>query len=331
MGKLFNDKFDFFKTYLDAIHMHNQLRSANPEQITYMFVDDCFFEKAGIRLEVPGLEIIKSDEAVQRAQEINSSEVFICIEHAQDGLPILKILAEKKIKFHPFGGHNVGGYVYDDRICRETIESGYLQQTLHGYAKFDTGSEQDFVNLCQALLYTNHLDGDVVEIGCYRGSSGAMMLDYASKKNLNPKKFWFFDVFSGFTYPEALSSPDTVWANTHKTEGERLIGDRLKAKSGPNTVIVETNNIISDELPNELQKISVANIDVDMYEAVRAGLFRIGPLMIPGGIMICEDQGHTPTLFGARLALQEFLDSDTGKQFTCIHMTSGQAFLVRHG
>jgi hypothetical protein len=49
-----------------------------------------------------------------------------------------------------------------------------------------------------------------------------------------------------------------------------------------------------------------------------------------GGIMICEDAGHTPALVGAALALEQFLDSDLGAGFTPVHMTSGQTFLVRH-
>jgi hypothetical protein len=63
---------------------------------------------------------------------------------------------------------------------------------------------------------------------------------------------------------------------------------------------------------------------------VLAGLTRIAPLMQIGGIMICEDAGHTPALVGASLALEQFLDSDLGAGFTPVHMTSGQTFLVRH-
>jgi hypothetical protein len=51
--------------------------------------------------------------------------------------------------------------------------------------------------------------------------------------------------------------------------------------------------------------------------------------MSVGGIMICEDAGHTPALIGARLALDNFLKSEQGKFFIPVHMTSGQVFLIR--
>jgi hypothetical protein len=156
------------------------------------------------------------------------------------------------------------------------------------------------------------------------------MLDYAANKNLPPRHFWFFDVFQGFDYDEALASSDATWANTHATEGEAIVRHRLEGKAGANQVTVEKLNIITDELPDELGPIAVANIDVDLYEAVLAGLTRIAPLMQTGGIMICEDAGHTPALVGAALALEQFLDSDLGAGFTPVHMTSGQTFLIRH-
>jgi hypothetical protein len=45
--------------------------------------------------------------------------------------------------------------------------------------------------------------------------------------------------------------------------------------------------------------------------------------------MICEDQGHTPFLAGAYLAIRDFLDSVAGKEFVPIHMASGQMFLIK--
>jgi macrocin-O-methyltransferase TylF-like protien len=235
------------------------------------------------------------------------------------------------LKYRGVGGYDVGGYVHDDRVARETIENALLEQTFAGYEKFwDPGSPQDFVNLTQALYRTRRLAGSVVEVGCFRGSSGAVMLDYAARKDLPARHFWFFDVFQGFDYQEALASSDLIWANSHATEGEAIVRERLEGKAAANLVTVKKLNIITDELPEDLGPVAVANIDVDLYEAVVAGLSRIAPLMQIGGIMICEDAGHTPALIGAALALEQFLDSEPGAGFTPVHMTSGQTFLIRH-
>jgi hypothetical protein len=301
----------------------------------FLVVDADFFTKLGAEVAISSAQTVVLGEAIG-VLEVAVAEgkrpfVLYAVEHAQDGLELIEWLTSRGFKYRGVGGANTGGYVYDDRIARETIEKALLEQTFAGYEKFwDPGSDQDFVNLTQALYRTRRLSGDVVEVGCFRGSSGSVMLDYAANKNLPARHFWFFDVFQGFDYDEALASSDATWANTHATEGDAIVRQRLERKAGANQVTVKKLNIITDELPGELGPIAVANIDVDLYEAVLAGLTRIGPLMQIGGIMICEDSGHTPALVGAALALEQFLDSDLGAGFTPVHMTSGQTFLVRH-
>ena len=300
-----------------------------------LVVDADFFAKLGAGVAISSAHTIVVDEAlaVLEAMVAQGKRPFVlyAVEHAQDGLALIEWLTDQGVKYRGVGGYNVGGYAHDDRVARETIEKALLEQTFNGYEKItDIGAEQDFINLTQALYRTRRLSGDVVEVGCFRGSSGSVMLDYAANKNLPPRRFWFFDVFQGFDYQEALTSSDATWANTHATEGEAIVRQRLERKAGANEVTVEKLNIITDEIPHDLGPIAVANIDVDLYEAVLAGLTRIAPLMQIGGIMICEDAGHTPALVGAALALEQFLDSDLGAGFTPVAMTSGQTFLIRH-
>ena len=300
-----------------------------------LVVDADFFAKLGAGVAISSATTVVVGEAigVLEAMVAQGKRPFVlyAVEHAQDGLALIEWLSHQGYKYRGVGGYDVGGYVYDDRVARETIEKALLEQTFNGYEKFwDPGSPQDFVNLTQALYRTRRLSGSVVEVGCFRGSSGSVMLDYAANKNLPPKRFWFFDVFQGFDYQEALTSSDVIWANSHGTEGDAIVRQRLEQKAGANQVTVKKLNLITDPLPDDLGPIAVANIDVDLYEAVLAGLNRIAPLMQIGGIMICEDAGHTPALVGAALALEQFLDSDLGAGFTPVHMTSGQTFLVRH-
>ena len=300
-----------------------------------LVVDADFFTKLGAGVSISSAQTIVVGEAIEVLEAMvaagNQPFVLYAVEHAQDGLALIEWLTDQGFKYRGVGGYNVGGYVHDDRVARETIETALLEQTFNGYEKIsDIGAHQDFVNLTQALYRTRRLSGSVGEVGCFRGSSGSVMLDYAANKKLPPRHFWFFDVFQGFDYHEALASSDATWANTHATEGEAIVRQRLAQKARANEVTVEKLNIITDDLPDDLGPVVVANIDVDLYEAVLAGLARIAPLMQIGGIMICEDAGHTPALVGAALALEQFLDSDLGAGFTPVHMTSGQTFLVRH-
>ena len=88
-------------------------------------------------------------------------------------------------------------------------------------------------------------------------------------------------------------------------------------------------NIISDDLPSNIERISLCNIDVDLYEAVSCSLQKVAPLITQGGAIILEDQGHTPALGGAYLAMAEFLESPLADAFTPVHLASGQMLLIK--
>ena len=78
-----------------------------------------------------------------------------------------------------------------------------------------------------------------------------------------------------------------------------------------------------------MQKISFANIDVDMYEAVYAALVHVHKKLCVSGIIVVEDAGHTPWLIGAKIALEEFLELVGIDSYHSIQMESGQYILIK--
>jgi macrocin-O-methyltransferase TylF-like protien len=178
---------------------------------------------------------------------------------------------------------------------------------------------------------TRELPGCFVEIGTYRGSSGRLALRYMRAIGII-RICYFFDTFTGFDYQEAENSPDRLWAGTHSTEGMTVIEKRLAVFSNEQRGLITKvmkANIIRDPLPQDLKEIALANIDVDLYEAVDAALMKIAPLIVKNGIVIVEDAGHTPALIGARIALNRFLATTQGNDFLPIYMESGQTLLIR--
>jgi hypothetical protein len=122
-----------------------------------------------------------------------------------------------------------------------------------------------------------------------------------------------------------------VWSGSHATEGIAAVAQRLQRYALPGSglnVIVRPHNIIEQEIPRDIPLVAVANIDVDLYEAVLAALHKTAPRTTPGGIVIVEDPGHAPHLVGARVALDEFLASRAAAGFLPIYMESGQTFVV---
>jgi hypothetical protein len=208
----------------------------------------------------------------------------------------------------------------------EVLREEFFRQSAEGICKWD---EADFLNIVQWIDLTAHLPGDYVEVGTYYGSSAAVAISYMRNSGMQRRGF-YFDVFDGFNYPEAHASADQMWVGSHATPGREFVERHLQSRSAdPSTVHVVKANIISEPLPDTIQQIAIANLDVDMYEAVAAGLGKLGPRIVPGGVIIVEDCGHTPALIGARVALTQFLATPLGEEFLPIYMESGQTVLLK--
>ena len=184
----------------------------------------------------------------------------------------------------------------------------------------------DYENILQILDNTKNLEGDYVEIGVYKGGSAYTALNFFKSNGIS-KNVFLLDTFEGFNYHEASISSDTLWQNTH---GNVSIPEIEKFLEEFNNYTLVKSNIIADELPEKIKKISVCNIDVDMYEAIIAALHKVVDLIEIGGFIILEDVGHTPALIGAHVAYKEFTESSKADNFHNILLNSGQAILIRY-
>ena len=138
--------------------------------------------------------------------------------------------------------------------------------------------------------------------------------------------FHFLDIFEGFTGQNSESSNDAFWLDSHTDTSLQTVSNLLSPYK--NAHVLKTD-VIRDELPEEIRRIAICNIDVDMYEATLAALLKVARRIVKNGIIICEDAGHTPFLGGAYLAVTEFLASSEGQDFITLNMLSGQMFFIR--
>lgn len=211
---------------------------------------------------------------------------------------------------------------FNDSAKEVLIKSSSIsQQKINQY--FYLG---DYENLTQALHFTKYLKGDYLEIGVYKGKSALVALGYMSRQKTN-KHAYLVDLFDGFVNKTSKTSPDAMYYNTHKDTSMAQVKSLLKKYKNKTLLKLD---IIENPLPKQIKKVAVANIDVDIYEAVAASLKKIHPRLVVGGVMICEDFGHTPLIAGAMLAVNQFLESSPGKKYTAAYMRSGQIFLVKH-
>ncbi len=245
-----------------------------------------------------------------------------------DALPALQAINKYGGRFIPGLSFAKTPYRYVDKLAYLALKKTCAKERLISH--FDL---QIHENICEALSITKYLQGDYVEIGVYKGGSALTALNYLDLQNNSEikKTAWLFDTFDGFNYPEAESSADSLWYGTHKLYGiDKTIN--YIATSVLEEIESEFNiipmNICSDLLPASVKQISVANIDVDLYDATLAALSKVDPLIVQGGIIIAEDPCSTPGLYGSFLALEEFMASECGKSYVKIHKGS-QYFLLK--
>ena len=257
----------------------------------------------------------------------SANDLFlVATENDEIGTAVIEDVTRRGAKYVPVRAFGPAAYFHTDLVWRKAAHHEYLeQQRLFSLDKWDIA---DFDNIAQAIANTRSVDGAYVELGCFRGASGSVALAYMNALGLK-RQTWFFDVFDGFNYEAAKTSADTLWLGSHATEGLEGVARTLRRYQTPDLpVTVEKRDIFVDDIAH-VGPIAMANIDVDLYEAVLAGLEKCAPLMAPGGIMIAEDPGHTPGVIGSRLAVEEFNRQPIAEAFFSFYLSSGQRFFVR--
>jgi hypothetical protein len=311
--------------FVDLQHREADLRPENflGKQI-YLLTD----QDVSSALKSLAISIKSSKELTER--EISAGVFYIYYLCDSDAIPELE-------RIQKYGGIYIPHLRFDKTSYR-FINRLALNALLKTESKANRISHFGSIvheNICEALFMTRDIEGDYIEVGVYKGGSALTalyFLDELSASGLSHTKrmAWLLDTFDGFTYSEADKSSDVIWAGTHKLLGpEQTISYITETFSDvKNSYSLIKNNICADQLPKLIEKIAVANIDVDMYEPTLASLQKISPHMAAGGVIICEDAASTPGLYGALLAMEEFLKCEEGKSYTKI-FKGGQYFLIK--
>ncbi len=169
--------------------------------------------------------------------------------------------------------------------------------------------------LAHAKLYEMSLGlpGSFVEAGIFKGASFCRFRKLG--RLFHPdhhRRFIGFDMFGRF--PEAEFEPD-------KAKRERLVAaagdtgiglDRLLgmlAEQGLADNVELVQGDVRETLPrfleeNQEMSVSIVNIDLDLYDPVKAVLEYLFERVVRGGIVILDDYEGFP---GARRAIDEFL------------------------
>ena len=321
---ILHNQYDLFRnrSNLDkieeSIKLVNEKYSKENKDIKIYIAHDC---KQPYGVSVPNirLEDLQNEFKLRKEDELI---VFICAFNSDETFQEFLNQADAyvKYKYQSVNSHLPPARFFNKNNVAFRILKEESQQ-MDG--KFDLS---DFENIIQAIEITKCLPGFYVEIGTYKGNSARIALRYLKESGVE-RHAYLLDTFEGFEYKEAEESMDILWQSFKHTDTS-MSQVETYLKDYPNKTLIKTN-IISEDLPDEIDQIAVCNIDVDIHEAVYSALVKIAPKIAHRGIIIVEDVGHTPALGGAHLALQQFLGTEEAENFVPIYLMSGQSFLVR--
>jgi hypothetical protein len=262
--------------------------------------------------------------------EFESTTFFVRFTHDEEALAEIANVIKYGGRFVSSIESEKASYRFTNKKCFMAMQRTWSQKDSISHL-FPIVHE----NLCEALEMTRDLDGDVLEIGVYKGGSALTILNYLDiqqegDKSAPQRSYIGLDTFTGFDYDAAESSPDLIWYKTHELFGLNQtiseVQNLLNTCKTPSALF--PIDICAENLPDKIIKLSVVNVDVDMYESTKIALQKVSPFVQLGGVIICEDVTSTPALYGASLAVKQFIESIEGKNYLAIHKL-GQLFLYK--
>lgn len=155
-------------------------------------------------------------------------------------------------------------------------------------------------------LIKNNVPGDVVEFGCYVGTTSVFLLDKIQKTK---RRLWLYDSFEGL--PEKTHEDASSAGEQFKT-GELCVTKKqlehnLRRFNHASYVVKKAwfSNLEESDIPD---KIALAFLDGDYYQSIIDPLNLIWNNLAPGAVIIVDDYDNQ-ALPGAARAVHEWTNT----------------------
>lgn len=223
-----------------------------------------------------------------------------------------------------------------DEAFRRLIDTG-VARARSGPTGDDDGSQrhrQRLYNLAQLVAFTEGVGGHVAECGCFRGLSSYVLCQYLRQENpgFDGQTFHIFDSFEGIS---ALADQDRPGDPTIP------IGRVKRAPGMFRAGIDEVRSTLAEFpgvefhpgwIPDSFNGVTavqyrIVHLDLDLHDPTRAALEHFYPLLLPDGVIVCDDYGSIRWP-GPQTAVDEFCAASGAR---LMRLASGQALVSRPG
>lgn len=170
--------------------------------------------------------------------------------------------------------------------------------------------------VCWAANNGMRLDGDLVEIACYKGTTARVVCDYVEfEKQLN-KKYFLYDLFEHDNSMPHFSMPE------HSKQLYRQVQQRFS--EFPNVCITQ------GKVPESLsiaapEKIAFMHLDINSADAEIGVLEVLFDRMVPGAVLILDDYGWA-YYRDQKLAEDPWLEK---RGYKVLELPTGQGMVIK--
>jgi len=144
--------------------------------------------------------------------------------------------------------------------------------------------------LYQSVRETASIAGDILEVGVWRGGTGAVLA--AAARRWKPEaRVWLCDTFSGVVKAGDL---DPVYrGGEHADTSPEIVASLMGGLQLTNTVIAQ--GIFPDQTADRLgdARVALCHIDVDVYQSAADVVTWVLPRMASGGMIVFDDYGFS--------------------------------------
>jgi len=165
-----------------------------------------------------------------------------------------------------------------------------------------------------AVKNTEKINGDIAEVGAYRGGSAKLICEAKGNKTLH-----LFDTFEGLPDLSNVDDPKQF----HKGDFSALFEDVKNYLNKYQNVYFYKGLFPSTTEPIKNKKFSFVHLDVDLYEATLASIKFFYPRMNKGGIIISHDYIF---VLGVKKAFDDFFKD---KPEPIIEISGSQCLIVK--
>lgn len=176
--------------------------------------------------------------------------------------------------------------------------------------------------LWQLMAEVSKLRGAVIEIGTWKGGTGALLAKKAADCGI-PDTVYLCDTFAGVV---KAGSHDSEYAGGEHFDATKEEVETILRVLGPNNAKIlvgvfpdETSRLVSDK------EFRFCHIDVDVYQSAKDTLDWVWSKLVVGGLVVFDDYGFKACDGVTRLVNEERAKHDR----IVIHNLNGHAVLVK--